>query len=297
MKGSVASHLFAAVDRISRRAAAFRQGVVVRECLGGGGGGDGATGVGVGGWLRHTPGDPPAAFASTAGSKVVWVATEPHAAPVDARAVESARAAFLELGCERVFAWLSPMAWSESADAALRSAGATRVPHVRYYLLAREVGARVADSAPASPTKACDFSIRRLDAEESMRVMDEVAPWYSQSGAVAAKRQVAAGREVLELHAAFDAGQPAKPVAVAGLITMGDVAYFGWAGTDPAYRGRGAQSALIAARLARATELGLRWCASETNTAVDTSLRNLLRAGFGVAGEWAVYEWNLAVPR
>jgi hypothetical protein len=31
---------------------------------------------------------------------------------------------------------------------------------------------------------------------------------------------------------------------------------------------------------------------SETNTAADASLRNLLRAGFTPAAEWAVYRWD-----
>ncbi len=274
-------HLFAAVDRISRRAAVYREGVVTRECEGGGGG----VGVGRGGWVRYLAGDPGATFASTAGSKVVWVATASGAAAVDARAVESARATFAQLGCARAIAWLSPMAWSESAAEALRGAGAVRVPHVRYYLLARELVGSHVGAAESGAGGAGGFSIRRLGVDESMHVLDHVAPWYSQSGASSAKRQVAAGREVLELHAAFDAEQKDKPIGVGGLISMGDVGYLGWAGTDPACRGRGVQSALIAARVARAAELGLRWCVSETNTAVKTSLRNLLRAGFVVAGE------------
>ncbi len=59
-------------------------------------------------------------------------------------------------------------------------------------------------------------------------------------------------------------------------------AHLGWAGTSPAFRRRGAQSALIAARVSRAAELGATWCTSETINApgMDTSYRNLQRCGF-----------------
>jgi GNAT superfamily N-acetyltransferase len=103
---------------------------------------------------------------------------------------------------------------------------------------------------------------------------------------------------IAEFFGAFDG---AKPVGFAGLLmdreTLPDGrvsvhGYLGWTGTDPEHRGRGAQSALIAARLARAAALGAHWCVSETNTAADASLRNLLRAGFTPAAEWAVYRWD-----
>jgi GNAT superfamily N-acetyltransferase len=57
----------------------------------------------------------------------------------------------------------------------------------------------------------------------------------------------------------------------------GDVGWLGIASTLAEFRGRGAQSALLAARVARAHRLGLRLLVTET----ETSYGNVLRAGFG----------------
>ena len=68
------------------------------------------------------------------------------------------------------------------------------------------------------------------------------------------------------------------------LYANGDAGWLGVASTRADYRGRGAQSALLAARIERAGELGLRLLVTETGAAEDdepgTSYRNILRAGF-----------------
>ena len=73
-----------------------------------------------------------------------------------------------------------------------------------------------------------------------------------------------------------------RPVAIAALA----IAIRG--------RKRGAQSALIAARIAKARALGCTAVATETLTMLEHSLRNLKRAGFRVAYEKEVYEWSAA---
>jgi GNAT superfamily N-acetyltransferase len=64
----------------------------------------------------------------------------------------------------------------------------------------------------------------------------------------------------------------------------GDVAWIGAGATRPAFRRRGGQSALLAARVARALELGARTLVTETGARVDdrrhTSYDNILRTGF-----------------
>jgi GNAT superfamily N-acetyltransferase len=78
-------------------------------------------------------------------------------------------------------------------------------------------------------------------------------------------------------------------VSVAGMHVQGAAAWFGFASTRAEYRGRGAQSALIAWRLAAARGAGCRWACVET--AADTpekpnpSTHNLRRAGFRDAYE------------
>ena len=74
----------------------------------------------------------------------------------------------------------------------------------------------------------------------------------------------------------------ARPVAGAILTTDGDLAYLAMAGTLPEFRGRGWQSALIAARVAAAAAAG---CQSVVTTAefASVSQRNIERAGLAVA--------------
>jgi GNAT superfamily N-acetyltransferase len=65
------------------------------------------------------------------------------------------------------------------------------------------------------------------------------------------------------------------------------VAWLGWGGTLPSYRGRGAQSAMLAARIEAARHLGCRRLVVETGPdsaeKPNPSYRNVERAGFRVA--------------
>ena len=72
------------------------------------------------------------------------------------------------------------------------------------------------------------------------------------------------------------------PVSAAVLVTHGDFAYLGWAGTAEEHRGKGGQNALIKARLNRAAELGCQIACSETLTMLEASLGNLKRNGFEI---------------
>jgi GNAT superfamily N-acetyltransferase len=75
-----------------------------------------------------------------------------------------------------------------------------------------------------------------------------------------------------------------EPVGTAALRIDGAIAWFGYAATLAAARGRGAQSALIARRLSDAARLGCTHAVVETAEdlpdAPSTSLRNLRRQGF-----------------
>jgi hypothetical protein len=71
------------------------------------------------------------------------------------------------------------------------------------------------------------------------------------------------------------------------MFVKGRGAWLGFGGTTLAERNRGAQSALIAWRLADARKLGCKWVTVETELATQAgtgaSLRNLERAGVAVA--------------
>lgn len=82
----------------------------------------------------------------------------------------------------------------------------------------------------------------------------------------------------------FVAWADEEPAACAGLFVDGDTGWLGLGATRPAFRRRGGQGALLAARLETARALGVTTVATETGERVDerpsASYRNILRAGF-----------------
>jgi GNAT superfamily N-acetyltransferase len=81
--------------------------------------------------------------------------------------------------------------------------------------------------------------------------------------------------------AAFDGD---APVATGAVFVTGGVGWFGLAATLPEHRGRGAQSAILAARIRAAAEAGCTEVVTETGELLEgkpsSSYRNILRAGF-----------------
>lgn len=82
----------------------------------------------------------------------------------------------------------------------------------------------------------------------------------------------------------FVAYDGAEPVASGALFASGRTGWLGFAATVPAARGRGAQTAILSARIDRARELGLTLLVTETGVprpeGPGPSYRNILRAGF-----------------
>ena len=71
-----------------------------------------------------------------------------------------------------------------------------------------------------------------------------------------------------------------EPVGSGALYTDGALAWVGVGATRENWRGRGAQSALLAARIEAGRRLGVREFATETGEDGGPSNRNILRAGF-----------------
>ncbi|GAB2590154.1 GNAT family N-acetyltransferase [Kribbella endophytica] len=75
-------------------------------------------------------------------------------------------------------------------------------------------------------------------------------------------------------------------VGAASLAIHDQVASFAGAAVLPSYRGRGAQSALLAARARQASAEGAKWLSAETGKPSDgeqnSSLNNMLRTGFEI---------------
>jgi GNAT superfamily N-acetyltransferase len=175
----------------------------------------------------------------------------------------------------KFFVWLSPGHGMETARGWLEAGGFSRVPNVRYPKLLRDGGAQ-------APFRT-DLDIREITPTEILAAREALGealwPGYLRS----------AGKDGFFHYMAFDG---ARPVATAALAVHDDMAYLLSAATREADRGRGAQQALIAARLARAEQLGCAIQVSETLNILEHSLRNLQRAGFREIFAKEVYAWS-----
>jgi GNAT superfamily N-acetyltransferase len=98
------------------------------------------------------------------------------------------------------------------------------------------------------------------------------------------------GRPGWSCYVAYDGDRPAGAGA---LYVDGSVGWLGFGATLPDYRGRGAQSAILAARIEDARRQGCATVVTETGELADdrpsSSYRNILRAGFREAGVRANY--------
>ncbi len=138
------------------------------------------------------------------------------------------------------------------------------------------------DTSPP-PAADTDLDVRRIDERHAAAFGRLVARNFGWPEGF--DRWVAGliGRPRWQHYLAFDGDMP---VATGALFVDGDTAWLDFATTDPDYRGRGAQSALLACRIRDAAELGCDILVVET--AEDRpekpapSYRNQLRFGFQV---------------
>jgi GNAT superfamily N-acetyltransferase len=141
------------------------------------------------------------------------------------------------------------------------------------------------DAAPREPVTAPDpqLSVRRIRAGEEDIYLRAILAGFLESetvpdDALALMRPTTATPR----HEAFLALLGDAPVGGGALSTRGEIAFISGSGVRPAFRRRGAQGALLQARLARARELGCRVASSSTLPGTS-SRRNMERAGFHVA--------------
>ncbi|UCC72997.1 MAG: GNAT family N-acetyltransferase [Gemmatimonadota bacterium] len=136
----------------------------------------------------------------------------------------------------------------------------------------------------APPQVSTDLTIRRIDEGEAPAFGRIVASCFDWPEPAAGWVADLIGRDGWRHYMAFDG---ASPAATGALFIRDGYAWIDFATTRPEYRGRGAQSALLARRVRDAAELGCDGLVVET--AEDTpekpapSFRNQLRFGFQVA--------------
>ena len=143
------------------------------------------------------------------------------------------------------------------------------------------------------PRIVTDLTVERIGAGRSHEFAAIVARGFGLPDATRPWISATVGRPAWRHYLALDEG---APVAGGALYVEGTVGWLGFAATDPAHRGRGAQSALLARRIADAKTLGVKRLVVET--AEDTtdrrapSFHNLRRLGFELAYVRPNYLWK-----
>jgi GNAT superfamily N-acetyltransferase len=188
-------------------------------------------------------------------------------------------ALFASHAVSRFFVWLRPGPDMPVVRELLAKVGAEKATWTRYPTLVL--------SGPLPERSITHPEVRELDRNEIEAAATELAD-ATMDGYIRS-----AGRPGFHHYAAFDAG---RPIATAALACFEGIGYLTYARTAEPFRRRGAQSALIAARVRKAQELGCTLIVSQTLTMLKESYANLQRAGFEEVYEQEVYECATA-PR
>jgi GNAT superfamily N-acetyltransferase len=225
--------------------------------------GPGAHTAGVGGAaLLALPGVPSTMLNRVAGLGVAEPATEQHLDEIDA---------FYEpFGVEYAVA-VAPQARPAELTGMLAERGfASGYAWTKF--------TRAADEPSASIT---DLRVELVGADGGDDFALVVAEAYEMppatSGLLAVTPQ-------LEGYSCFVAYADDEPAAAGAVVVIGETGWLGFGATRPAFRRRGGQRALFAARARRAVELGASTLVTETGELLpgrpSSSYRNILRAGF-----------------
>lgn len=138
--------------------------------------------------------------------------------------------------------------------------------------------ARGPEPPPGAET---DLRVEELGADRAAVFADVFIRAYGTPEVTRPLLERIPGREGWHCFAAFDGETPA---ATGALFVTGTVGWLGAAGTLPEFRRRGAQGALLTARIEAGRHAGCETLVTETGQPVDGktggSYRNLLRAGF-----------------
>jgi hypothetical protein len=177
-------------------------------------------------------------------------------------------------GVERFFVWLSPGPGIEIVHEWLAARGAAKVPWTQYPTMVHT------GKAPLKP-------VTTLEVRKVTRDDIGAAPFVPAEDAVIDRYMKTLGCPGFHHFAAFESGQP---IATAALVQFEDMGYLAYARTAETFRRRGAQTALIAARIEEASRLGCTLILTQTLTMLKDSYANLTRAGFEVAYDKEVYE-------
>jgi hypothetical protein len=135
-------------------------------------------------------------------------------------------------------------------------------------------------------SEVADVVVERIGLEEADVYADTMVIGWNEGGAPPSSEEFAMAREDQrwafsqpgERCQSFLARYRGEPAGTAGLILKRDMAYLVGGNVLPAFRQRGIYRALVAARMARLCELGIRYAA--THAREDTSAPILEKLGF-----------------
>ena len=150
---------------------------------------------------------------------------------------------------------------------------------------------RLTRDRPATTAPASELRVRVIDAEEGPAWAETAARGWGETPELSAfVRELGSISARTKGTVCFVADWNGQAIAAAALGVHGGVALLAGASTDPAFRGRGAQAALLDARLRHATSVG---CDIAMMVAApgSASQRNGERQGFRIA--YTRIKWHL----
>jgi GNAT superfamily N-acetyltransferase len=136
-------------------------------------------------------------------------------------------------------------------------------------------------------------AVREIGPEDADAFSEIVAAAFGYPPEIAPLTGATVGRPGWRHYLSYEG---LRPIGAAAMYVAGEAAWFGFAGTDEAYRGRGSQTALVIRRMRDAADAGCRWVSVETAEQTPAkeapSFRNLLRLGFTVAYRRPNHLWK-----
>ena len=195
-------------------------------------------------------------------------------APLDGQTITSAIERFRAAGVHNFGVPLSPEAAQPAAIELLARAG----------LVARDAWTKMYRPATDLPDSVPDVLVTVARSEQAAIVARITCAAFGMPPFLEPWIAALVGRDGWRHYLAWFDGEP---LASGALYVRGEVGWLGVAGTLQSARRRGAQGALMAARLRDGAALGCRWFVTETGQErpdrPNPSFHNMRRAGFRVA--------------
>jgi hypothetical protein len=176
---------------------------------------------------------------------------------------------------------IAPFALSPALEADLGAEGFRRLP---------TTWAKMGRRSANPPVVETGFMIDMVGPEEAQLFASTVIAGFGMPPSFVPWLEALPGRDRWRCYVVRSAGET---IAAGAMFVDVDSAWLGMAATLPTARKRGAQSALIARRIADAADLGKPWVFTETGIldGPNPSLANMYRAGFECLHErtnWAL---------